>query len=83
MKTFKHLFHQLSLIDQLVSDQRTGTPLELAERLKISKRQLFTYIHFLRKDLKAPMRYDIKKSTYVYAEEGHILSGFQINMILN
>ena len=66
---------KLSKIDKLISEQKTGTPKELAQKLKISERYARHYINILR-DLGAPIAYSRKQSTYFYKEDGFFLFRF-------
>ena len=44
----------------------TGKPKELAFKLNVSERTIYNYIHFMRKELKAPIIYNREKGTYLY-----------------
>ena len=44
----------------------TGKPKELALKLKVSERTIYNYIHFMKKELKAPIIYNRTKDTYQY-----------------
>jgi ribosomal protein S25 len=56
---------RLILIDKLINQEKTGTPQELAARLKISKSHLFCILKEL-KECGAPILYDKKSKTYYY-----------------
>ena len=53
-------------MDQLIRLKATGTPERLASRLGISLTVLKDYILFMRKLLKAPIRYNKYDQSYYY-----------------
>ena len=53
-------------IHSRISTASTGKPKELAYKLNVSERTIYNYIHFMRKDLKAPIIYNRIKDTYQY-----------------
>lgn len=63
--TAKKYFSRLKNLDQLIQDEGTGRPKELAEKLNMSERMIYRYIQNL-KDLGAPLEYDAEKRSYVY-----------------
>ena len=44
----------------------TGSPKKLAVKLNVSERTIYSYINFMRQDLKAPIIYNRIKGTYQY-----------------
>ena len=56
-------------IHSLINLQNTGSPKDLAKRLSLSERSVYNYIGFMRRDLRAPIKYDANKNTYYYYEE--------------
>ncbi len=62
-------------IDQLTRLEATGTPVELALRLGISKTKLYRIINVM-KDLDAPLEYDINLQSYIYAKDVGFKFGF-------
>ena len=52
---------RLQLLNKLVREKRTGSPDELAERLGLSRRQLYFYLEFL-KDYGIDIAYSRKKN---------------------
>lgn len=62
-------------IDQLVHMKATGTPVELAKRLGISKTKLYRTIKTM-KDLNAPLEYDSGIQSYVYIKPVRLKFGF-------
>ncbi len=60
-------------INQLISlieNEATGTPQELAEKFKVSKRMIHMYIDLLKQEFKAPIEYNKKKQSYSFSEKG-------------
>ncbi|MFL5754043.1 MAG: HTH domain-containing protein [Bacteroidia bacterium] len=61
-------FSRLKTIDQLIQEEDTGRPKELAEKLNMSERMIYRYIQNL-KDLGAPLEYDAQKESYIYTSK--------------
>jgi len=55
----------IARIDQLIRLQATGTPLELASRLHVSKAKLYRIIDIM-KAFNAPITYDFSVQSFVY-----------------
>lgn len=68
--------NRIRQLDLLIRQKRTGTPKELAEKLRISERWLYTLLDELRVDLECPIRYDRRRRSYVYEEPGKVMIGF-------
>ena len=49
-----------------ILSKSTGTPKELALKLNVSERTIYSYIHFMKRELKAPIIYNRLKNTYQY-----------------
>ena len=64
-------------IDQLVRMRATGTPVELAKRLGISKTTLYRTIKIM-KALNAPLEYDTKEQSFIYIKAVGFQFGFFI-----
>ncbi len=62
-------------IDQLIRLKATGSPLQLANRLEISKTKLYRTIHMMR-ELKAPVIYDVSLQSFVYEKAVGFRFGF-------
>lgn len=52
--------------------ESTGIPKVLALKLNVSERTIYNYIHFMRKELKAPIIYNRTKGTYQYGTNCNI-----------
>lgn len=68
---------RLLLIDGLISKDETGTPQELADRLKLSKSQLHNIIKEL-KSCGAPIAYNKSNRSYYYTEKFDLTMLFEI-----
>ena len=53
-------------IHSMILSKSTGKPKELALKLNVSERTIYNYIHFMRSELKAPIKYNRIKGTYLY-----------------
>lgn len=71
---------RLKKIDKLINQGKTGTPDEFANRLHISRSQLYNYIDML-KSYGAPIYYNRKIDSFQYRSEFKILIEFSIQFI--
>ncbi len=62
-------------IDQLIHMKATGSPIELCNKLEISKTKLYRIIHVMRK-LNAPVVYNVAEQSFVYEEAVGFKFGF-------
>ena len=67
---------QIERIDNLIRRKSTGTPKELAVRLKISERALYHCLDLM-KDMKAPVYYCSSQQSYCYEYKGSFVFGFE------
>lgn len=70
---FLEQIQRIERLDQLIRLRATGTPRELAKRLRISSRQLFNLLYIMRNELEAPIKYDNDSNSYVYSEQGQVV----------
>ncbi|QEC52448.1 HTH domain-containing protein [Anseongella ginsenosidimutans] len=75
MPNFTH-FNRLEYLDSLVRKKATGSPEELAKKLRISVRSVHVWIDKL-KDMGAPIAYDKQRRTYCYLVPGGFNFGFK------
>jgi transcriptional antiterminator len=59
-------------IHELIRKQRTGKPKVLASRIGISERTVYHYISFIKTELKAPVKWDTMRESYVYETNGKL-----------
>ena len=64
-------------LDHLIRLQATGTPKDLAFRLRISERNLYEVIAFMRNYMQAPIRYSRYLPSYVYDYPPRFYLGFE------
>ncbi|NBL63857.1 HTH domain-containing protein [Flavobacterium sp. NST-5] len=56
-------------LHELISTERTGNPKACAEKLNISERTIYNYVSFMRRELKAPIIFNVIKGCYCYDGE--------------
>ena len=57
---------KLERLDTLIRRAATGSPEKLAERLEMSRSNLFNLISFLKEEMKAPIVYSAQRLSYIY-----------------
>jgi predicted DNA-binding transcriptional regulator YafY len=62
---------RLQLLNKLVREQRTGSPEELAERLGVSRRQMYVYLEYLN-DMGVDIQYSRRLNSFVFASQKQI-----------
>ncbi len=60
-------FERINLLHKLISEEKTGTPKQLAERLGLSKSRLYCIMEDL-KLREVPIEYCRKRKSYCYTE---------------
>ncbi|MBL7838601.1 MAG: hypothetical protein JNJ75_00525 [Cyclobacteriaceae bacterium] len=73
----------LLAFDALIRSGFKGTPLEYAQRLKISRSTFFRLVDYMKSDLQTPISYSTDNRRYVYEKEGILLFGFFSFDIIN
>ena len=66
IKKIKHFIH-------LVEKERTGTPIEVSEKIEVSERMIYNYVGILKKDFNVPIDYNRYKQSYCFTEEGRLI----------
>jgi transcriptional antiterminator len=56
----------------LIEKQRTGTPSEVAEKLKVTERTIYSYVHILKNEMRAPIEYNKFRKTYQFERPGRL-----------
>ena len=59
----------IRIIKQLhdfITNERTGSPKELAEKLGVSERTIYSYISYMKVNMNAPIIFDMQKGNYIY-----------------
>ena len=68
---FLEQLSKLKRLDALIQRKGTGTALQLASRLNVSRTTIFNYLNIL-KDLGAPLAYCNNRRSYYYEEPFHL-----------
>ena len=63
----QEIMNRIQRIDQLIRMKATGSPEELAERLEISKRQVYRYLEMIKNQGKE-IHYQPLRRSYTYKE---------------
>ncbi|TAJ11462.1 hypothetical protein DMA11_16890 [Marinilabiliaceae bacterium JC017] len=72
----KEIHRTIAWIDNEIRDKNTGSPDELAGKLKMSVRLLFYYIDMM-KLLGAPIEFSQEENTFRYQKQGYFFNGFK------
>jgi len=75
---FSHTIERLQLLHSLISQKRTGSPEELAQRLGVSRSCLYNMIEKL-KSFQLPVIYSRKMGSFYYKQDVE----FELNMKIN
>jgi len=70
----KEINRTIEWIDQEIREQQTGTPNQLAGKLKMSVRLLYYYLDMM-KLLGAPIDYSQGSKTFIYLKSGYFYQG--------
>jgi transcriptional antiterminator len=65
---FIRQIERMQLLNKLIKEQRTGSPEDLAERLGVSRRQLYAYLEYM-KDFGLEICFSRKLNSFVYCDE--------------
>lgn len=77
---FLKQIERLQLLNKLVKEKRTGSPEELADRLGLSRRQLYAYLEFL-KDYGMDIGYSRKTNSFIVNNGKEIKIDFQFQVL--
>lgn len=81
MHTIKQL-QRLEKIHQFITEEKTGTPLHLAQIMGISRSTVFELISYL-KLLDAPIKYSRVRETYYYIQPFNLEINVSIKVLSN
>jgi transcriptional antiterminator len=56
-------------LHQYIITERTGCPKELANKLGVSERTVYSYISYMKTEMNAPIVFDNQKGNYLYERE--------------
>ncbi|WP_462318983.1 hypothetical protein [Marinilabilia sp.] len=79
MIVFKHI-QRLEKINKLISENRTGTPDEFAQRIGVRRRQLFNYLDELR-SYGVDICYCRQTRSYLFENNKHLKINFECKVI--
>lgn len=73
---FYNQVRRIERIDYLIRSHSTGTPAELARKLRISQSQLYQTIRIMRDVMDAPLYYSKIQQSYCYHEHVKFICTF-------
>lgn len=53
-------------LHKFITNERTGSPKELADKLGVSERTIYSYISYMKINMNAPIVFDNQKRSYLY-----------------
>ena len=77
---FIRQIERMQLLNKLIREQRTGSPEELAERLGVSRRQLYAYLEYM-KDFGLDICFSRKVNSFMYGDEKEIKIDLNIQVL--
>jgi predicted DNA-binding transcriptional regulator YafY len=77
---FIRQIERLQLLNKLVREQRTGSPEELAERLGVSRRQLYVYLEYL-KDMGVDIQFSRRLNSFVFTCEKQVYIDWRFEIL--
>ncbi|WP_456378182.1 HTH domain-containing protein [Lutibacter sp.] len=80
MKTLKQL-ERLRKVHQLIKQENTGTPIEFANKLHISERELYRILEYL-KELGACVSFSRSTNSYYYNEDFDLLVNVSVQVLV-
>ena len=67
----------IQLLINLIGEQSTGGPAEIALKLDVTERMVYKYLDILKSEFNAPLKYNRAKKTYYFSEVGVINLNWQ------
>lgn len=77
---FTKQIERLQLLNKLIREQKTGSPEELANRLGVSRRQLYVYLEYL-KDCGIEIQFYRKLNSFVYTCQKQIYIDWRFEVL--
>ena len=77
---FIRQIERMQLLNKLIREQRTGSPEELAERLGVSRRQLYAYLEYM-KDFGLDICFSRKLNSFMYCDEKEMKIDLRIQVL--
>ena len=63
---------KIKILIELIDKKATGNPAEIASKLEVSERMVYSYLEVLKTEFHAPIKYSRALKTYMFAEEGKL-----------
>ncbi len=73
---FNSYINHVRRLTALIQQKATGSPVALAQRLKISESKLYYLLKSLREEYNAPIYYDVDRQSYCFSRESKFFIGF-------
>ena len=63
---------KIKILVELIEKKATGNPAQIALKLEVSERMVYSYLEVLKTEFNAPIKYSRASQTYVFTEEGKL-----------
>jgi hypothetical protein len=63
---------KIKILVELIDKKATGNPAEVAVKLDVSERMVYSYLETLKTEFHVPIKYSRVLKTYVFGEEGKL-----------
>jgi predicted DNA-binding transcriptional regulator YafY len=80
MKDFIRQVERVQMLNKLIASRRTGSPDELANRLGVSRSQLYLIIEYL-KDMGLRISFSRKSNSFYYEKEARLSIEFSLKVM--
>lgn len=77
---FVKQIERIQVLNKLIREERTGSPIELAKRLGISRRQLYVYLEYL-EDQGLKISFSRKVGSFIYSSEHRLEIAFRFEVL--
>lgn len=77
---FVKQIERIQVLNKLIRDRRTGSPIELAKRLGVSRRQLYVYLEYL-EDQGLKISYSRRVGSFIYSNDQRLEIAFRFEVL--
>ncbi len=63
---------KIKFLIHLIEKERTGTPSEIAQKLNVSERTIYSYVQLLKTEMNAPIEFNKFRKTYQFERPGKL-----------
>ena len=63
---------KIKILIELIEKKATGNPAEVAVKLDVSERMVYSYLEILKTEFHVPIKYSRALQTYIFTEEGKL-----------